>query len=291
MISTYCKLFDFPNEATAHFTAVWDGLAARYDLSERFSAIRVAFLQAGNKTYLEQLQAFSEESGTDRRTLDMLFLLWCAPFLREDYREKGISDTVFAETLSDLRYKLMECYANYGVWGNFVTFWYPGFYRCERFALGRLQYEKRQLQYPAYSMLKEGDTVLNCHIPSCGPLHAEAVIHSLRQAYDFYKDVRRDGVLPVVCHSWLLYPPQYPLLGGNSKAFQDLFCVLKQDETAENNDYWRIFNTPFSKEALASAAEDTSLRRNFKRFLLAGNRMGNGYGILLLDGERVLPQL
>jgi len=102
--------------------------------------------------------------------------------------------------------------------------------------------------------------------------------------------VRRDGVLPVTCHSWLLYPPHRVLFGENTKAFYDLFDIVSQDASTDNADYWRIFNTPFSAQALAHAPEDTAMRRRFKQFLLAGNMMGSGYGLLLFDGERVLTR-
>ena len=133
--------------------------------------------------------------------------------------------------------------------------------------------------------------MLNCHIPSSGPLTPEAVLDSLKRAYSFYADVQKEGILPVVCHSWLLYPPHYELFGKNTKAFYDLFTVLRQDVSAENGDFWRVFNRPFSEDILTDLPEDTSLRRGFKQFLLAGNKMGSGYGVLLFDGERVLPKL
>ena len=283
-----CEKLDFPVDATACMIQAMDTLSARCDVQVRFAQIREKLWQA-DKTFLDALQEIAEAYGIERYTLDMLFLLCSVPALRQEYIRCGVAESILWDTVKDLRYKLLECYDNHGIWGTFVTFWYPGFYRCERFALGRLQYEKRQFSQPGYGdILKEGDTVLNCHIPSSGPLPYDAVIDSLRRAYEFYPDVRVGRWMPVVCHSWLLYPPHRELLGGNAKAFYDLFDVIAAKPSESNGDFWRIFNRPFSEENLATAREDTSLRRRFKAFLTAGNNMGCGYGVLLFDGERVV---
>lgn len=288
MIETYCRLLGFPEEATAHLTAVYTEMCAKTDIRTRFLGIEAPFLRSERAIYEGALQLLADECGVDRRTVDMLFLLHAAPALRERYAQKGIADHIFVETMTDLRYKLLECRSVYGVWGTFVTFWYPGFYRCERFALGRLQYERRSFQYPAYGPLREGDAVLNCHIPSSGPLTPDAVMGSLKRAYEFYRDLRCEGALPVVCHSWLLYPPHRALFGRNTQAFFDLFHIMDSKATPENPDFWRLFHREYRQETLPEAPEDTSMHRRFKQYLLEGNSMGSGYGVLLFDGERIL---
>ena len=291
MINEYCRLLEFPEEATASLSLAWKKLNQRIAVSERFPEIRRIFLEETGRAYEPHLQAVADASGIDRRTVDLLFLLWCLPMLRADYAARGIAEAIFVETMADLRYKLLECYANHSVWGVFVTFWYPGFYRCERFALGRLQFERVRFKHAAYGEVREGDTVLNCHIPSSGPLTPESVQDSLREAYAFYPDLCRNGVLTVVCHSWLLYPPHRALFGQNTVAFHDLFDIVSQKPSETNDDFWRIFNRPFSAETLHEMPEDTSLRRRFKTYLQAGNTMGNGYGVLRFDGNEVLKPL
>ena len=283
-------MFDFPEAATAHLCERWEVLREQIDVAARFPEVRRVFLEGEKRAFEPLLQEIATESEIHRYTVDLLFLLWCLPTLRADYAARGIADEIFVATMKDLRYKLLECYANHGVWGNFVSFWYPGFYRCERFALGRLQFERVPFKYPVYGEVQEGDTVLNCHIPSSGPLTPEAVLHSLKCAYAFYPDLRRNGVLTVVCHSWLLYPPHRALFGENTVAFYDLFDVIDQKASESNADFWRIFAMPFAAETLPNAPEDTSLRRRFKAFLTAGNTMGSGYGVLRFDGETVLAR-
>ena len=76
--------------------------------------------------------------------------------------------------------------------------------------------------------------------------------------------------------------------GSNLKAFYEMFDVFESSTSESNGNFWRIFNMEFSRDTLHNAPEDTTLRRNFKKYLLDGNNMGSGKGILLFDGERVI---
>ena len=141
-------------------------------------------------------------------------------------------------------------------------------------------------------LLKQGDVVCNCHIPSSGALLGEDVLASLKMAYDFYPQYRRNGILPITCNSWLLYPPVAELFkeGSNLDRFYKIFEILKTKEQEHNSDFWRIFNLPFSEENLQNAPENSSLQRSIKAFLQAGNHLGAGLGIILFDGENILTQ-
>lgn len=110
-------------------------------------------------------------------------------------------------------------------------------------------------------------------------------MESLKKAYAFYQP--KDGILKVVCRSWLLYPPHYEVFpdGGNLRAFYDLFTILRAREDPESKDLWRIFG---QNADLSDLPDNSTLCQRFKKYLAEGNYMGNGYGILLFDGEKVL---
>ncbi len=55
----------------------------------------------------------------------------------EAYAQAGLSEEIFWNTFQDLKYKLLECREVQGVWGNFVSFWYPIFYTCDIFQAGQ----------------------------------------------------------------------------------------------------------------------------------------------------------
>ena len=264
----------FPDEATEYF----DELCAR---AESDASI-LQLLDKAKSSYLsgedtkEQREELSARLECHIYTVDMLLLLYCATELRVIYAERGYSEELFCGVLTDLRCKLAECRKVHGVWGTFVFSWFFRFYNCTRFMLGRLQYETVASKYDYKSAIRVGDTVYNCHIPSAGPLTRESVEESLRLAYEFYGI---EGEMPVVCHSWLLYPKHYELFGANTRAFADRFDVIATDEQEKNGDAWRIFGR--DADDIEALPQDTSLQREFYRYLKDGNKMGNGFGVML----------
>ena len=273
MIIALAKEIGFPEESLETLARAYSKLEGRMEEGHN------ALLNSGS--FMDFMNPLAEETGVHPYTAHMVCLLYTALTLREKYREKGISDAIFLDTVTDLRYKLLECWKVYGVWGTFVGGWYTGFYRFDRFALGRLQYEKVALKCD-YKHLKEGDTVLNCHIPSSGPVTRESVLDSLKKAYEFYG---YSGLMPLVCSSWMLYQPHYEVYpeNGNLRDFFDLFEILSSKEDPNNNNLWRVTN-----RMDGVVPEDTTLQRRLKAYLDAGNCMGGGYGILLFDGEKII---
>ena len=89
---------------------------------------------------LEELTALANEMGISEYTLHYVFFMICSEVLLERYREEGISEDIYWNTIVDLRCKAYECKENYGIWGTFVEGWFDRFYRMERFGLGRFQF-------------------------------------------------------------------------------------------------------------------------------------------------------
>ena len=287
----FCQKIEFPKEAIAHLLTCRDKMLAAAGAADDLSrAKEMLFYYETDAEYLEILQSISERSGVHRYSVDMVFYVMSALPLYHRYLRHGYSEEQYWENMMDLRCKLHECHDVYGIWGTFVS-WFAYFYRLKRFKLGRLQYE--EIAFPEadyHGILKAGDTVLNCHIPSCGPLKPEDVMDSLKQAYAFYRAHHKNGLLPVICSSWLLYPIHGEMFtpGSNLRSFYEIFDIVSQKERPNEKDFWRIFNQPYDPATLASAPEDTRLRRVLKEYLLAGNSMGQAVGVLLFDGERLV---
>lgn len=156
----------------------------------------------------------------------------------------------------------------------------------ERFRLGRLQYDKKPFPIDSYKdILKMGDTIISCHIPSDGPLLVDDVKESLRMAYKFFKEEHRDGCLIVCCFSWLLFAPLLRDYNENSniKKFYNLFENIENWEDESNANFWHVFGVRYSHEALEKAPQDNSLRRAVIKHLKNGGTMGNGAGIIFVD--------
>ncbi len=288
MICGLMKELQFPAEAIEAIHAAYQALCAYPNGRVRMEQAAHDLFDDNAEHYMEWIRELAEESGVRPYAADMAFGLYCATILRGRYAEKGLPDGLFLDTVADLRYKLMECKAVEDEWGSFVAKWWKDFFRMKRFALGRLQYEHMPFRCEEYHGIKQGDIVYNCHIPSSGPLRYEGVIESLKKAHSFYRDELKDGILTVVCSSWLLYPPMYEVYPENSnlRRFFELFDIIESKETDLYHNLWRIFNV---KEApIEELPENSSLQRRLKQYLLAGGDMGSGYGVLLFDGEKIL---
>lgn len=231
------------------------------------------------------MDIISEKTGLHRYVVDFLFMVMASEELRCRYEEAGLPESLFWDTIADLKYKLLECYNVYGIWGTFVAHWHPRFYRMGRFKLGRMQYEVESYKGPEMTLgpytIKPGDKAFNFHIPSCGPMGRDLRMDSYKKAYEFYK---MEGPMIFICHSWLLYPLNKEILpeGSNVADFIDDFCIYEWEET-DFSDRWRVFGADAMK-ADEDLPEDTTMRRCFKKWLLDGKRTGVGAGVFIYDG-------
>lgn len=288
MVKAAAELLCFPDEAISHLSKQYNTLIRHTECEIALKIAATEFINGDGNEYTEKLDHISTTLGIPRYTVDMLMLLLTVEPTRDKYRERGLPDSVCRDTMSDLKNKLIECYNVYGCWGTFVTWWFRCHTQLRLFTLGRLQYEPIAFPYDSYKgVLKKGDTVYNCHIPSGGALSEESVLYSFRRAYDFFE---AKGMFPIYCNSWLIYPPTAALYGENSnlRRFYEMYDIINAVEDDRMKNFWHIFDTPYSREALENASEDNSLRRAFKKYLLEGGSMGNGQGIILFDGENII---
>ena len=220
----------------------------------------------------------------------------CTEILRENYIKRGVPLSVFYEGVDDLRCKLLECMECEHVPGTFVAGWNNGFLKMDRFAYGRFQYEVRKYGFDFDFMMKcghkvqKGDTYLNFHIPSSGiPLTDEVRFDSYRRAWARYKDLFPDGRVLFGCGSWLLYPRHREFLPEklNIRRFMDDFEIVCWEEKDHFGNDWRVFGH-YTELPLEQWPRDTALRKAYVDWLLAGNKAGDGFGLFLFDGERIV---
>lgn len=225
-------------------------------------------------------------------TVQLLFFICLSKHTRKMYQDKLIPYEIFRDSMSDMRWKLWECYNMYGIWGSFVAFWFPGFFNLTRFALGRLQFETDTCNV-SYSNgdynINEGDKVINMHIPSCGPLTEEACMESYKKAYEFYRPLFKSDIIPFVCDSWLLYPRHTEFLpkDSNIRKFMDHFTIIDSDIDDKYSDLWRIFYKEYHQN-IDDMPKNTSLQRAYIDWIKQGNPVGSGYGIFFFDGNQIV---
>ena len=259
-------------EAKALFAGAVDDYER--DIHSNYTELREAAKRAG------------EIVGVHAYSAELLLFICFSKHLRELYRLRGISDRIWFDSMSDLKWKLWECKAVKGIWGSFVAGWFPGFFNLTRFALGRLQFEIVAFdgEYEKNGKaLKKGDKVINVHIPrTLTPLDKESRDDAYAQAAEFFKNMTDGAPIAFVCSSWLLYPEAEKILPAHSniRGFMADYDMIRSKTNGEGEygDMWRLFDMDFTGD-LNDYPEDSSLRRAYKKFLLDGNRTGSGYGV------------
>lgn len=230
-------------------------------------------------------------------SLTCVWLIVASEKMLELYREKGIDEQIYWDSMMDLKYKFKECVDCKEIYGTFVGHWYTGFFQLNRFALGRFQFENStfgaadEFTTSAGIKIKRGDKTVGFHIPSSGvPLTDEVRFDAYKKAYEFFKDQRReDGLIIFECGSWLLYEGNKEILPENSNTvkFINDFELIKSEPKDKFNDAWRIF----AKSGYKSPKhwyDDTSMRRAFKQHVLNGGKTGSGHGVIVFDGEKIV---
>ena len=114
------------------------------------------------------------------------------PDTHEKYRQLGIEDTVFADTMSDIG---IWC-ANCGGGGLHNVHWIKNHLDARLFRLGRLQFQLYRLPpvaaYPRTAPLTVGAPVVYIHIPQGAPLEQETCRLSITRARAFFDRVFPD---------------------------------------------------------------------------------------------------
>ena len=291
MITAYCEKLGFPAEAAEALTTAWQQLQTVPEADALLTLAEQRLYDSDHPGYEAALQALYAKTEVHPYTVDLLFYLRALIPLKEIYAKKGLPEDLYWNAAKDLRWKLMECHTVYGIWGTF-THWFDWFYLCKRFALGRLQFEV--IEFPAEDVpgvITKGEPVLNCHIPSSGPLTKEAVIASLRQAWEFFPQLHKDGILTVHCSSWLLYQPfreTYPQ-GSNLRQFFDLFRIVESWPRSNAIDFNRVFGMNWTPDLDPDTVpQHTKLQKNIIAHLKQGGSFGAGRGLLRFDGENVI---
>lgn len=273
-----CDIVGFEQAAKQCFLSCYEKLAKDRVLSARLTDIISGYEKTDGADF-ETASAFAENAeertGVCRFTVMMLIMLCFSKHLKELYDEQGLSGGMFCDIMRDLRCKNAECFKIHGVYGSFVAQWEFKIFNMKIFGMGRLQFEPKILDGDFLlkdRVVKAGSRVIGVHIPSSGRLDIGECLKAFDAARGFFG---KDTVFH--CDSWLLYPKNREFITppSNILKFAELFEVTGCRES--KSDLWRIFGT-LSVDDIAALPEDTSLQRDFKRRLLSGKSVGQGYG-------------
>ncbi|MBQ7375977.1 MAG: DUF5596 domain-containing protein [Clostridia bacterium] len=288
-VLSFMNELGFDKEAVASLSADIEKIYANEEAKALFAGAVDDYERDIHSNYTELREAAKragEIVGVHAYSAELLLFICFSKHLRELYRLRDISDRIWFDSMSDLKWKLWECKAVKGIWGSFVAGWFPGFFNLTRFALGRLQFEIVEFdgEYEKNGKaLKNGDKVINVHIPrTLTPLDKESRDDAYAQAAEFFRNMTDGAPIAFVCSSWLLYPEAEKILPAHSniRGFMADYDMIRSKVNGEGEygDMWRLFDMDFTGD-LNDYPEDSSLRRAYKKFLLDGNRTGSGYGV------------
>ena len=282
-----------------------EGITALETLLDENTALGVAhdeivyrYAVSEEMTMTEALAAFEKmetEFGVSKYSLEMLLMLNSLPALHEKYRQNGISDTVYYDTVDGIRAKVNECMENKGVVGTFVAWWCDRYFKLTCFAFGMMEfeiktYEKETCVLPCGHVLKGGDLYVNMHIPARGiPMTDENRFAAYRAAYAHFAPHFENGQVLFGCSSWLLYPRHLEFLPPkmNICRFIGDFHIVSWKYSESFGDKWRIFGK-YADLPNDRLPRDTKLRAAYADWLTAGNPTGSGFGVFLFDGEKII---
>ena len=293
------KRLGLPQEAIEAFEKAASKIDNTKSLNKKFEAIFNEFLFPEAHDFgkcFDKIKPLAIIYGIKEYTLDFVFLIRAAEVMHGLYKERGLSDDLFWNTIMDLKYKYVECVNCKGVHGTFVASWNTGFYALTRFALGRYQFDMNtyggeDFTSSAGITIKKGDKTLGFHIPSSGvPLTDEVRLDSFKKAYEFFPEYRReDGLMIFECGSWLIFEEYKKFLPENSNTIKFIndFEIVSSEAKDKFDDAWRIFNASGYKSP-KKWDENTSMQRAFKNHVLSGGKTGHGHGIIVFDGEKIV---
>ena len=134
--------------------------------------------------------------------------------------------------------------------------------------------------------VKRGDSIFAIHIPPKYKMSRDTVTKALRASYDYFG---LSGRVAYQCDSWLLYPDFEDVFvpGGNIMEFRSFFDVISATDHDSFGDCWRLFKVG-KIENLDTLPTETRLQRNMINHLRGGGKTGDGFGVLVFDGEKIL---
>lgn len=277
------KKLDFPTDAQKEMLSILDKLLKNCDFLDIIK-------QYENDSFdfdlmLSNMKAIAEKCNICPYSAYMILFICMSERLHKLYNEKGIDDTIFYNTMLDLRYKLEECKLVHNQIGTFVPKWYKGFFEMKIFALGRLQFEINHTWFDCKvngKTIPKGTKVLSVHIPRTGTkLEHSLVLESYKNAKQFFKDEFNEDII-FICNSWLLYPWNRTVLkdGSNLALFYDDFTVVQSGEYNNYSEIWRLFDCLYDGNP-DNLPSDTSLRRAYIERIKSNLPIGHGTGVII----------
>ena len=286
--------YSYADAAKVAYTQVHETLELYPDQKAKLENAKDLLFETpqNDKLLLSILAEVSERIGIPKNTVNFYAFITATERLVACYREMNIPESVIHSILRDFKVKDEECFMYTGIHGSFSDGWLVGWFKRDRFAFGRLQFNIGALTYPEITVggktFREGDKIICIHIPRLpDPFTPEARLESYKGAYEFFKDCFNDKEIPFTCNSWLLHPYNKEVLKptANVVTFLEEFKPMR---TYDGEVWIRFIFGKLYTGNPDDLPEESSLHRGYKKYLKEGGKTGSGYGIFLFDGENII---
>ena len=262
IIEKWYKLLDFPKE---------------YD-EEFYEALETIEVPEG--ITLDDYRS----ANTDGKRNLLTFLYFCEETKRRG-DERGIPEEIMIDTLKDLVIWTENYTKKKGELYLGELSWLKIHMRFEMFRLGRLQFRMTgyRCDIPEAG-IKEGDPVIEMHIPRGEKLDHEACERSIEQAKEFFATYFPKFEYDYfVCWSWLLDSTLKKYLPADSNIirFGDRFTRTYEPES--NGIIGTLFGHLVNESNIADATPTSSLAKKVKEAILAGEKFHNSLGFFKKD--------
>ena len=288
----FCELLNLEEEITGDLVTLEKKVSAF--LGDAVLLLAKETLKDGitNEEYqklLKDAQAYGSQIGEHEFRMQMVFAYYCFALLEEKYELAGISKELYNETMQDFKWRVYECREVYHFNGIFVAWWYWIFCNLSLHKIDTMEFEKTVADFDydgKGASVRKGDPIIAIHIPPKFKMSRQTVKEALRRSYQHYGFC---GKVAYQCDSWLLYPDFEEIFvkGGNVAEFRTFFDVIRTTDHPTFEDCWRVFKVGEITD-LSVLPTDTRLQRNMLQHLRSGGKTGDGFGILVFDGENIL---
>ncbi|MBE6895784.1 MAG: hypothetical protein E7477_01680 [Ruminococcaceae bacterium] len=208
-------------------------------------------------------------------------ILMLAEDAKEKYNKMNIPEEIFNDTMADISIWAENYRRKTGYCGIEELGWIMNHLNLDLFAIGRLQfrpssfYFNNNIQKLFDFDIKEGEGILEIHIPQGKPLYDEECDMSIKSAPIFFKNYFDYDFNYFTCHSWLLSPVLKDILPKESNIikFQNRFTLIAYDPNDMQAEE-RIFDKQFGANA------NSSLAKKVRELNEKGKHIGCGIGII-----------
>lgn len=294
MIREFLTKYGFPKSAADFLSDAYDKLSC----SKSFEAFHALISQYETEAAIDFdcvsriLAEIGKQTGIHPYTLTTLWLISMTPHLKKLYSEHGYSMDIYDRSVLDIRWKVMECYNVYGIYGTFVGHWTADFFRLKRFGIGRLEFNLKAFDFDGLIgeyHFKAGDQYVQVHIPSAGPLIHDECIAAYAAAADFFKDHFSDSSVLFGCKSWLLSPNLQSILSPDSHILQFAsdWTIVRNIRDPQNKNLWRIFGCKELPPDVNLLPQETSLQHTLVEWLKSGGTIDNSFGVIVMRPQQV----